>query len=405
MASNTNEEPSGGRPFIPAKWSPWLVALAETLIRIELSFTNRVHIRDSDLSILRDMPRGSGMILTPNHADEMDPHICWDLARRARKRFIFMCNREAFDEWNGAAGWGLQRLGVFSVERGGHDKPAKKFSVSVVRDGRDVLVIFPEGEIFYLNDSVQPFHSGAIDIGINAILERRQFEPDWNAYIIPLAIKYRYSQEMEKILEHRVHELEVKLSRDMQGYSLRKRLSMVLAEVLQQEELKHDLQIEGDKYSELSTRVTQVRREILAQMELKYKGIAAAQSRTIDRAWQISAHVRELMASSKDPERKAVLEKDLSNLKEVAQMESWQPHYWEGDPSIDRLAEALLKMEREILHIKRPRQLAHRDVYLRVGKPIKLADYIEQFQADAHKVRHDVAEELRGIIQSMIDVI
>lgn len=403
MASDPGNVPAGGRPFLPAMPSPWLLPLVQTFIGIDLAINNHVHISDSDVRKLREIPPNTGMILTPNHADETDPRVCWDLARRCGKNFLFMCNREAFDEWNGVAGWGLQRLGVFSVERGGHDAPAKRYSVEVVAKGKDVLVIFPEGEIFYLNDSVQPFHSGAVDIGINAILEKRKTEPTFDAYIIPLAIKYRYREAVEKILEHRVHALEMKLSRDMHGYSLRKRLSMVFAEVLQREELKHNLQIQDDKYTELNERVKKVRRDILSEVERKYAGVAASQSRTIDRAWQLSAHVRELMSTSRDPERRAVLQEDLSNLKEVAQMASWQPEYWQSDPSTDRLAEVLLKMEREILHIQRPKQLARRHVYLKVGEPIKLSEYIVRYQTDAQELRHSLANQLRGVIQKLID--
>ena len=94
--------------------------LAQSFLRLDLSLNNSVQIAEQDLAILRGLPQGAGVILTPNHADEKDPPVCLDLSRRCRRRFQFMGNREAFNELHGAAGWGLQRLGVFSVERGGH---------------------------------------------------------------------------------------------------------------------------------------------------------------------------------------------------------------------------------------------------------------------------------------------
>ncbi len=79
----------------------------------------------------------------------------------------------------GVAGWSLQRLGAFSVERGGsQNEEAKRYAVELVIRGREVLVIFPEDEIHYLNDRVRPFKSGAVDIGTRAVLEARQARPN-----------------------------------------------------------------------------------------------------------------------------------------------------------------------------------------------------------------------------------
>ena len=119
-----NEEPNKNRPFLPAKTSNWLLRLAQSLVRVDLFLNNRVCIDSSSLELLKDIPKNAGIILTPNHADETDPLVCMELARLCGRSFIYMCNREAFDEWNGVAGWVLQRLGIFSVERGGHDRPA-----------------------------------------------------------------------------------------------------------------------------------------------------------------------------------------------------------------------------------------------------------------------------------------
>ena len=130
---------------------------------------------------LASLPAGAGIIIASNHADEADLKVCLELARRCRRRFLFMANREAFDECFGVAGWWLRRLGCFSVERGGNNDVAKRYAIDVVKRGREVLVIFPEGEIYYLNDLVQSFKSGVIDIGMQAVVEVRREQPDWTA--------------------------------------------------------------------------------------------------------------------------------------------------------------------------------------------------------------------------------
>ncbi len=178
-----------GPTFRPAKPVSWLIAGAQILNRIDLAWRNRLRIEQRDLEVLRTLPRTAGIILASNHADETDMKACLELSRRCRRRFLFMMNREAFDEASGLAGWWLQRLGSFSVERGGHNEVAKHFAIDVVKWGQEVLVIFPEGEIFYLNDLVQPFKSGVVDIGMQAVVEMRREQPDWTAYLVPMAIK------------------------------------------------------------------------------------------------------------------------------------------------------------------------------------------------------------------------
>ncbi len=154
-----------------------------------------------------------GVVLTSNHADETDMRACLEASRRCGRRFLYMMNREAFDEGLGSAGWWLQRLGAFSLERGGLNEKAKRYAIEAVKRGQEVLVIFPEGEIYYLNDLVQPFKSGAIDIGMQAVNEARRTRPDWTAYLVPMAIKYRYRRPIRPQLERRIRLLEQTLFR------------------------------------------------------------------------------------------------------------------------------------------------------------------------------------------------
>ena len=187
----------GFRPAMPWGWVIWAV---RNYLRLDLAWRNRLRLERRDLQVLRDLPRGVGLILASNHADETDFKACLELSGRCNRRFLFMMNRQAFDEGHGTAGWWLQRLGVFSVDRGGQNERAKRFAVDVVKQGRAVLVIFPEGEIYYLNDLVQPFKSGVVDIGMQAVLEARRTDPDWTSYLVPMAIKYRYRQPIRPLL-------------------------------------------------------------------------------------------------------------------------------------------------------------------------------------------------------------
>ena len=61
-------------------------------------------------------------------------------------------------------------------------------------------------------------------------------------------------------------------------------------------------------------------------------------------------------------------------------------------------------MERELYKVKRPAQLAKRDVYLRVGEPLLLSEHLDAYTKDAHSTRNALTEALHGQIQSLIDL-
>lgn len=382
----------------------WLVAPVQLFLRLVLPIRARIHVRKEDIEFFRAI-KGKGMILTPNHADELDPPICMELSRQVSKQFMMMCNREAFDEYLGIAGWVFQRIGVFSVERGGHDVAARQFAADVVKSSHDVLLIFPEGEIYYLNELVQPFHTGAVDIGIQAILEKRKSDPAWTAVVVPMAIKYRYPASIKKVLEQRVNKMEQRLSQDLTGFELKKRLASIISKMLQQQELEFGIDSEGDRFAQLSERVRHVRDEILAPLERKYSDAYNEQSRTIDRVFQLSASVRKRLKQTVTNESQEAYKKDLDALQEVAHMVSWQPQYIDDDPSIDRLAEMVLKLERELYKIKRPAPLCKRDVYIRLAPPVDLGCFLEDFEKDPHAARQNISEQLRRSIQSLINEI
>jgi hypothetical protein len=127
----------------------------------------------------------------------------------------------------------------------------------------------------------------------------------------------------------------------------------------------------------------------------------------MDRTWRLSSYLRSLLRQGRryTAENRAAFRVDLGVLKNVARMGSWQPRYVDLDPSRERLAETVLKLEREVYGINRPHQLAKRDVFLRIGEPIDLGRFVASYLQDAQAVRHGVAEQLRDVIQALISAI
>jgi len=394
--------------FRPAKPWGWVIGAVQTFLRFDLYWHNRLHLEARDLEVLRGLPPGAGVLLAANHADETDFKLCLELSRRWGRRFLFMANREAFDEGSGIAGWWLQRLGAFSVERGGRTERAKRYAIEAVQRGQEVFVIFPEGEIHYLNDLVQPFKSGVVDIGMQAVVEARRTRPSWTAYLVPMAIKYRYRQPILPVLARRVRRLEQRLRLERSGLSLQRRLPLIVAELLHRQETSHPLRTASDRLAQLSEHVQEVRKALLLEVEQKYSGpLSSPQVQTTDRAWRLSSYLRRLLQQAGQllAPNQAEMRQDLKTLTRVIQMGSWQPQYVGVDPSQERLAETVLSLERAVYRIKRPHQLANREVFLRIGEPVDLGCLVPSYLQDSQAVRHRCAEKLRDTIQALINSI
>jgi len=390
--------------FVPAKPTPWIIRTAQEIVRGDLALSNRLYLAEQDLEHLRQVPQNAGIILASNHADETDPLVCIELSRRSKRRFFSMCNREAFDEIYGLAGLMLQRLGYFSVKRGSHDTDAKNYAIQTIQRGGDVLVIFPEGEIYYLNEVVQPFHTGAVEICLQAIAEKRKTDPNWTACILPMVIKYHYDSNVEPEIERRIAQMERRLSIKSRGESLQARMVVIQATLLNREKSAHSLQTQTIGRHELTQQIKSTEKEILMQIEQKHQNLdLSSHASPIDQAWQLQAAIRADLLKQSTTENKLELEQELRSLEEVAQLCSWRPSYWAESDSYDRIAEGLLKMERELYRIKRPRQLSNRKVLVKLAAPIDMSRYIADYMQDPHTVRHQTTNELQQQIQTLVD--
>jgi len=84
-------------------------------------------------------------------------------------------------------------------------------------------------------------------------------------------------------------------------------------------------------------------------------------------------------------------------------MAGWQPQYIDLAPSEERLAETVMKLEREVFKLKTPHPLGNRNAFVRIGPPLDLGRYVEPYQKDPSTLTHQISEELRNNIQSLIE--
>jgi 1-acyl-sn-glycerol-3-phosphate acyltransferase len=392
--------------FRPAKHCRWIIWTVQLWNALDLAWHNRLHLDPRDLEILENIPKDSGLILAANHSDEMDPRVCIELSRRTHLRFTYMINSEAFEEWHGLYGWLLQRLGGFSVERGGSDQAARRYAVDIVKKGHGILGMFPEGEISYLNDLVQPFKTGVVHIGLQAITETRETNSSWTAYLLPVAIKYYYRKPIGLILDKKIRAIEKRLFLHASFFTFQEKIIRIMAKILKRQELISRTQMISEQLTRLKEQARLAQAALLSKIETKYPQLQIdPKVQLVDRAQKIIFFLREQLRRKKifSHETRIQLQKNIKDLKESIQMAGWQPQYIDLTPSEERLAETVMKLEREVFKLKTPHPLGNRNAFVRIGPPLDLGRYVEPYKIDPSTLTHQIAEELRNNIQLLIE--
>lgn len=88
---------------------------------------------------IEHVPRRGPVIFAANHRSFLDPFVIGTLARRP---VYYVAKKELFSR--PVAGWLLNRLGAFPIDRGAGDQQAMDTARRILERG-DCVVIFPEG--------------------------------------------------------------------------------------------------------------------------------------------------------------------------------------------------------------------------------------------------------------------
>ena len=112
-----------------------------------------------------------------------------------------MATREAFDVWRGWQGRFIQRLGAFSVNRGGDNADALRFAEEVLVEGTYDLLMFPEGNVYLLNDLIMPLKPGVARFALETHDKLEKQGRSRPVYIVPVAIKYKFTEDISAALE------------------------------------------------------------------------------------------------------------------------------------------------------------------------------------------------------------
>jgi 1-acyl-sn-glycerol-3-phosphate acyltransferase len=288
---------------------------------------------------------GHAVLLAPNHSDHSDPHVVTHVGARHGLRLRFMAARELFDV-GGVQAWALQRMGVFSVDRDGPDLAAVKTAIDILTTGGCPLVIYPEGEVYLHADRLDPLHEGVASILLRAAA---RLEAPKEAWLVPVAIRFRHDPEVEATFAERLSRLEDRIGwKPRPVMPMQDRILRLGAGVLALKEVEYLGQV---GVGTLPERLVAMCQKLLADVESR-RGRDARASTPPERVRALRYRIRRRLLDEQQPpgeeERRGLLE-DLDRVFTALQAHSYPGDYLLEDPGLDRRAETVMKLEEDLL--------------------------------------------------------
>ena len=365
-----NDLPYTFRPPSKGHWVRPLGLWVNRRVHVERKY-HIARIREEGFAAVENLcSHGHAVLLAPNHSDHSDPHVLMELCRRHELAPCFMGAREIF-EVNAVSAWALQSMGVFSVDRDGPDLSAIKTAITLLEEGGNPLVMFPEGEIYHHHRRLDPLNEGVASILLKAA---GRMPPDKKAFLVLVALRFFHDPSVEATFRDRLSRLE-----DRIGWTPRPamptddrilRLATGVLALKETEFLGHA------GTGGIQDRLSQLCDNLLTEVESRYPrdGKATTPPERV-RALRFRIRRRLLDADNppEDTQRTQLLD-DLDRVFTALQAHSYIGDYITVDPTLDRRAEMIMKLEEDLLGF--PTYPVPRTVQVTAGTPIPVSDLL-----------------------------
>ena len=394
------------RPPKPSRFWEW--ALTPVRRRV---YRDRYGVRELEMRgeehVQAALDGGHGVMFAVNHPAHGDPFVVFEAMARLREPCCYLAAWQVFAGWMGLKGFAFQRLGAFSIDREGTDMRAFRTAVDVLIQGDRSLVIFPEGDVYHLNDRITPLREGAAMIVLTAA-HRRKRSNGPPLYIIPCGLKYYYLQDpmvqVESImgrleeqiywrprpdrpLVERIHRYaeailalkELEYRQTLTEGSLTQRIGSLSEHILRQMEERHFAKVSQEP---IPVRVKQLRHQIpvrVKQLRHQILTTLGAQVMDVDAVGETDS---DGTTPNVDEEVVTIGRHDLEDLHLVTQLFSYPGDYVAEGTSIERICETIDKFEEDALGADCAGARTDRRAILRFGSPI---DVSAQFTASKGK--------------------
>ncbi|MDA0347112.1 MAG: lysophospholipid acyltransferase family protein [Verrucomicrobia bacterium] len=387
--------------FRPPKYSTWFKPI---LFLVSSRFLKKkfkiAEIKISGAEELTELVRRRESILVaPNHADHADPSLMVTAARRSGFIFHFMAAREGFEK-DAFTRFFLQKAGAFSVNREGGDIGAIKTAIQLLQEGNFPLVIFPEGEIYHHHEVLDELNDGVASIVLRASSKLPEGK---TSYVVPAGIRIRHSSDISNTFSERLDRLEKHITwkprLGLDPVDRIYRLGSALLTIKEEEFLGYA------QTGEIIARTRSLQDKLMEPIELAH-GESNSDMKMTMRIKALRGKIRKELtdeSSPVSPEREKELYDELDRIFLANQLYSYPGRYLKENPTDDRIAETLFKLEEDVLEIEE--YYGPRTAELVFGKPIAINTFLEEggfnFKSGVTPLTETIREKVQGLLQSM----
>ena len=313
--------------------------------------------------------RGDSVILAPNHADHADPHVMLEVGGRCGLPLHFMAAREVF-EISDRGAWALQSMGVFSVDRDGPDMSAIKTAMGLLQAGKP-LVMYPEGEIYHHHERLDPLHEGVASILLKVASKLPEGKRAW---LVPVGMRFRHDPSVEATFPERLSKLEDRIGwTPKPAMSIDDRILRLGSGILALKETE----FLGEAGSgSLQERLAKLCENLLAEVEGKHGRDPRATTppeRVRGQRYRIRKRLLDEGNPLSEQQRLEMLD-DLDRVFAALQAHSYIGDYLLENPTLDRHAETLMKLEEDLFDF--PLYPTPRVAKVFAGEPLEVSQML-----------------------------
>lgn len=322
---------------------------------------------------LKDINRqhGARLLLLPNHSTHSDPQIMVEACRQVGLWSFFMAAYDVFERDSKVA-WMMQRMGAFSVNRDGSDRQSLKDAIETVIDGRYGLTVFPEGNVYLMNDRVTPFLDGPAYIAMKA---QQEMKESGRIFAVPVSIKVTHVTDARHTVEQMLLDMAQKLGVEFDDEAIVAKVHKVGIAMVQRNLKMRGFLPPNPDYSDLPGLLRQSAELILTRLEEKIGIEPKKPDDLMDRFRGVRREIHKVRA---DPEREidhAVAAIWADEAIVAFRILSYAGNYLSVKPTLDRVGETIEKLQ-EDLYGKGVPPYARRTAYVRFGDPIDVSEQL-----------------------------
>lgn len=345
---------------------------------------------------------GDRVVFVINHPSHSDPQVVTEVQRRLGVPSCFMAAYDVFLR-SAFAGWCMQRLGNFSIDREGGDRKAMAAAIDTIKEGRFALDIFPEGNVYLTNDRVTPFLDGTAFLALKA----RQALDNVPVRIVPVSLKFTHLSTPRGMVTDRL----VQLGRDS-GHVYEPGVRPMEAVLGLGAHLVADrLRAHGwaDRIQAAPDAIFETLRDftdgLVADCEKALSLEPKKERSLVERIRQVRSRVHQLRiaddgAANRGPELDGIADKAILAFRTHGYLEP----YLTDHPTVDRYDETVERIAEDFYSRAMPRTGSRR-VHARIGEPIDTGRILEEAGGKLRGAVGPLTREMEASVQAGIDEI